>query len=145
MKTHYAALLLSLLLSACASTPGPVEMAYAPPSPPAETALAAAVATIATDAKLVSPLEISAVRRTERGPGSYFVCVREINPPADKPRRTYATFLENDAYKGSRLAVIMDQCELQTYGPAPVAAPAPSPPPAEAAKPAKRKSHSQAG
>jgi len=145
MKTHYAAFLLSLLLSACASTPGPVEMAYAPPSPPAETALAAAVATIATDAKLVSPLEISAVRRTERGPGSYFVCVREINPPADKPRRTYATFLENDAYKGSRLAVIMDQCELQTYGPAPVAAPAPSPPPAEAAKPAKRKSHSQAG
>jgi hypothetical protein len=146
MKTHHAAILLFLLLSACASTPGPVEMAYAPPSLPAETAVAAAVATIAGDAKLVSPLEISAVRRAERGPGSYFVCVREVNPPADKPRRTYATFLENDTYKGSRLAVIMDQCELQTYGPAPVAAtPAPSPPPVEAAKPAKRKSHSHAG
>lgn len=144
MKTHRAAILLLLLLSACASTPGPVEMAYAPPSPPADTAVAAAVAAITGDAKLVSPLETSAVRRAERGPGSYFVCVREINPPADKPRRTYATFLENDAYKGSRLAVIMDQCELQTYGPAPVAAPAP-PPPVEAAKPAKRKSRSQAG
>ena len=145
MKTHHAAILLFLLLSACASTQGPVEMAYAPPSPPADAAVAAAVAAIAGEAKLVSPLEISAVRRTERGPGSYFVCVREINPPADTPRRTYSTFLENDTYRGSRLAVIMDQCELQTYGPAPVAAPAPSPPPVEAAKPAKRKSHSQAG
>ena len=145
MKTHHAAILLSLLLSACASTSGPVEMAYAPPSLPAEPAVAAAVATIATDAKLVSPLETSAVRRSERGPGSYFVCVREINPPPDKPRRTYATFLENDTYKGSRPAVIMDQCELQTYGPAPVAAAAPSPPPVEAVKPAKRKSRNRTG
>jgi hypothetical protein len=145
MKTRHAAIPLFLLLSGCASAPELPELAYAPPSPPAETPVAAAVAAIAKDASLVSPLEISAVRRSERGPGSYFVCVREINPPADKPRRTYATFLENDVYKGSRLAVIMDQCELQTYGPAPVAAPAPSPPPVETAKPAKRKSRNQTG
>jgi hypothetical protein len=144
MKTRHSAIPLFLLLSACASTPPLPELAYAPPSLPAETAVAAAVAAIAKEAGLVSPLEISAVRQSERGPGSYFVCVREINPPPDKPRRYYSTFLENDAYKGSRLAVIMDQCELQTYGPAPVAAPA-SPPPVEAAKPSKRKSRSQAG
>ena len=147
MKTPHAAIPLFLLLSACSSvsTPALPELAYAPPSLPAETAVAGAVAAIAKEATLVSPLETSAVRRSERGPGSYFVCVRETNPPADKPRRTYATCLENDLYKGSRLAVIMDQCELQTYGPAPVAAPAPPPPPVEAAKPAKRKSRSQTG
>lgn len=147
MKTRHSAIPLFLLLSACSSTSTPAlpELAYAPPSLPAETAVAAAVAAIAKDASLVSPLEISAVRQSERGPGSYFVCVREVNPPPDKPRRYYSTFLENDTYKGSRLAVIMDQCELQTYRPAPVAAPASPPPPVEAAKPAKRKSRSQAG
>lgn len=143
-KARHGAILLSLLLSECSSLTGP--LAYAPPSPPTETAIAAAVAAIATEAKLISPLEVSAVRQSDHGPGSYFVCVREGNPPSDKPRRVYATFLDNDTYKGSRLAVIMDQCELQTYGPAPAAAPATPPPPAaEVAKPAKRKSRSQAG
>jgi hypothetical protein len=103
------------------------------------------VAAIAGDAKLAAPLEISAVRKNDHGPGTYFVCVREVNPPADQPRRIYATFLDNDTYKGSRQAIIMDQCELQTYGPAPVVAPAVPPPPVEAAKPAKHRSHSQAG
>jgi hypothetical protein len=90
-------------------------------------------------------LEISAVRQSDHGPGSYFVCVKEANPAPDKPRRYYSTFLDNDTYKGSRQAVIMEQCELQTYGPAPVAAPAAPPPPTEVAKPAKRKSRSQSG
>ena len=90
-------------------------------------AIGAAVAAIAQEAKLVTPLERSAVRPTDHGPGSFFVCVREVNPPPDKPRRYYSTFLDNDAYKGSRLSAILDQCELQTYSPAPVAAPAQPP------------------
>jgi hypothetical protein len=111
------------------------------PSPPTEKAIGAAVAELAKEAKLVTPLEISALRPNDHGPGSFFVCVREVNPPPDKSRRYYATFLDNDVYKGSRLSVIMEQCELQTYSPAPVAAPAPSPPP-PAATPAKHKRHS---
>src|SRR5579863_5758086 len=107
MKTHRPATLLFLLLSGCSSTPGPLELAYAPPSPPTEKAIASAVATIAADAKLVAPLEISAVRQNDHGPGNYFVCVREVNPPADKPRRYYSTFLDNDTYKGSRPAIIL--------------------------------------
>ena len=147
MKARHLAIPLFLLLSGCASTPGPgaVEMAYAPPSPPTETAIASAVAAIAGEASLVRPLEISAVRQNDRGPGAYFVCVREVNPPADKARRTYATFLDNDTYKGSRLAVILDQCELQAYVAAPVAAPAAPPPSTDVAKPAKHKSRSQPG
>jgi hypothetical protein len=144
MKTHHPAIPLLLLLSGCASTPGAPELAYAPPSPPTEKAIASAVATIAAEAKLVTPVEVSAVRKNDHGPGTYFVCVREVNPPPEKARRYYSTFLDNDAYKGSRLAIIMDQCELQAYSPAPVATPA-VPPPVEAAKPTKHRSHGQTG
>jgi hypothetical protein len=133
-------ILLTLLLTACSSV-NTTEQAYVRPSPPTEKAIGAAVAELAKEAKLVTPLEISALRPNDHGPGSFFVCVREVNPPPDKTRRHYATFLDNDVYKGSRLSVIMEQCELQTYSPAPVAAPAPSPPP-QAATPAKHKRYS---
>jgi hypothetical protein len=131
-------ILLGLLLSACSSD-HTTDASYVPPSPPTEKAIGAAVAAIAKEAKLVSPLEISAVRPSDHGPGSYFVCVREVNPPQDK-RRCYSTFLDGDNYKGSRQSIIMEQCELQTYSPAPVAAPA-QPPPTPDATPAKHKRH----
>jgi hypothetical protein len=139
ITARYCTILLTLLLTACSSV-NTTEQAYVRPSPPTEKAIGAAVAELAKEAKLVTPLEISALRPNDHGPGSFFVCVREVNPPPDKPRRHYATFLDNDVYKGSRLSVIMEQCELQTYSPAPVAAPAPSPP-APAAAPAKHKRH----
>lgn len=126
-------ILLGLMLSACSSVP-----AYVRQAPPTEKAIGAAVAALVKEGGLVQPLEISAVRPNDHGPGDYFVCVREVNPPSDKPRRYYSTFIDNDVYKGSRLSVIGDQCELQTYGPAPVAAPAPSP---ADATPAKHKRH----
>jgi hypothetical protein len=134
------AILLGLLLGACSSV-HTTEPTYEPPSSPTEKAIGAAVAELAKEAKLVTPLEISALCPNNHGPGSFFVCVRELNPPPDKPRRYYSTFLDSDVYKGSRLSVIMDQCELQTYSPAPVAAPAP-PPTAPATPPAKHKRHS---
>ena len=134
--------LLALLLSACSSV-NTTETAYVRPSPPTEKAIGAAVAAIAQEAKLVTPLEISTLRPSDHGPGSFFVCVREANPPPDKPRHYYSTFLDNNEYKGSRLSVIMDQCELQTYSPAPVAAPAPSPPTPNGT-PAKHKRRSNA-
>src|SRR3984957_11863267 len=130
---------LALLLSACSSVQT-TEPTYVRPSAPRKKATGPAVAAIAKEAKLVTPLEISALRPNDHGPGRFFVCVREVNPPPDKPRHYYSTFLDNDDYKGSRLSVIMDQCELQTYSPAPVAAPAQSPP-APDARPAKHKRH----
>jgi hypothetical protein len=133
------AILLSFALTACSSVEVTLPpTVYVPPSAPTEKAIGAAAAV--AGAKLVSPLEISAVRPNDHGPGSYFVCVREVNPPQDK-RRYYSIFLDNDIYKGSRLSVIMDQCELQAYSPAPVAAPA-QPPPTADAKPAKYKRRS---
>jgi hypothetical protein len=134
------AILLGLLLSACSSV-HTTEPTYVPPSPPTETAIGAAVAALAKEAKLVTPLEISALRSNDHGPGGFFVCVRELNPPPDKSRRYYSTFLDSEVYKGSRLSVITDQCELQAYSPAPVVAPAPSPP-TPATTPAKHKRRS---
>lgn len=134
------ALLLALALGACSSTVSSLEPVYVPPSPPSEKAVSSAVAKVATDARLAKPVEISAVRTNDHGPGGYFVCAREVDPPPGKTRRYYSIFLDNEDYKGSRLSVIMDQCELQTYSPAPDAAPAAAPPPS--AQPSKRKSHS---
>src|ERR1700679_3524009 len=112
ITTRCCTILLALLVSACSSVNTTEPTAYVRPSPPTEKAIGAAVAAIAKDAKLVTPLEISALRPNDHGPGSFFVCVREVNPPPDKTRRHYATFLDNDVYKGSRLSVIMEQCEL---------------------------------
>jgi len=134
------AILLALPLSACSSVQT-TEPVYAPPSPPTEKAIGAAVAQLAKEAKLVAPLEISALRPNDLGLGRFFVCVREVNPPPDKARRYYSTFLDNNDYKGSRLSIIMDQCELQTYSPAPVAEPA-QPPTTPDATPAKHKRRS---
>jgi len=74
------------------------------------------------DAKLQQPVEISSMRKTDRGPGSYYVCLREVNAPAQRSRYVYSVFFDNEDYKGSRLSVIMDDCEHQLYSPIQVVA-----------------------
>ena len=73
------------------------------------------VPAVAAQAKLVGVLQVSDVRQTDHGPGNYFVCLREANPPPDKRPRYYAVFFDNDTYndtyKGDRLSVITDNCE----------------------------------
>lgn len=116
-----AVVLLNLLLCACAET-NPIyapPSVYVPPSPPSEAAIGSGVKKIATDAKLSGPLEISSVRQSAHGPGSYFFCLREVAAPAGQPRRYRSVFFDNDKYEGSRLSVILDGCEEQAYGPPP--------------------------
>jgi len=72
------------------------------------------VVKVVTDAKLMRPVEISALRKAEHGPGDYFVCLREVNPPPGRPRRTYSVFF-NAAYADARLSVILEECERQQY------------------------------
>jgi hypothetical protein len=133
-------ILLSLMLAACSSDPGLPTSTYAPyvpPSPPTQTAIVPVVTAAAAEAKLAAPLQISAVRQTDHGPGKYFVCLREANPPPDKRQRYYSVFFDNDINKGSRLSVIMDECETQAFSPLlPTAAPTI---PAANAKPARQK------
>jgi hypothetical protein len=121
MRIVRAAVLLNLLLCACAET-NPISappVVYVPPSPPSEAAIGSGVKKLATDAKLTGALEISSVRPTTHGPGSYFFCVREVNAPAGQPRRYRSVFFDNDKYEGSRPSAILDGCEEQTYGPPP--------------------------
>jgi hypothetical protein len=128
---------LSLMLAACSSDPSLSASTYVPPSPPTQTAIVSVATATAAEAKLAAPLQISAVRQTDHGgPGQYFICLREANPPSDKRQRYYSIFFDNDTSKGSRLSVIMDDCETQAFSPLPTAAPTI---PAANAKPARKK------
>lgn len=141
MMTRRAAILMSLMLTACSSGGGvslPIPV-YVPPSPPTEKAIIESATKLAKDARLVAPLQISAVRKTDHGPADYFVCLTEENPPPDKPRRYYSVFFDNDAYKGSRQSVILDECEAQAFSPLPAPTPEPTTPEPAADKPAKHK------
>jgi hypothetical protein len=142
MITRRAAVLLTLVLAACASDPGLPLPAYVPASPPTQKAIIASSNAAATEAKLAAPQQISDVRPSDHGPGHYFVCLREANPPSEGLPRYYSVFFDNDVYKGSRLSVMIDECEKQTFTPLPPAPTEPAVPaltePADA-KPAKHK------
>jgi hypothetical protein len=143
MITRRSAVLLTLVLAACSSDPNSPIPAYVGPSPPMQKAIVASANAAATEAKLAGPLQISDVRPSDHGPGHYFVCLREANPPSEGLPRYYSVFFDNDAYKGSRLSVMIDECEKQTFAPL---LPAPAEPAVPAltepanAKPAKHKS-----
>jgi hypothetical protein len=115
-------MLITLLLSGCSS----VEMSpvtHTVPSPPTQAAVVAGAKAAATVAKLSPPLEVSDVRPTDHGPGSYFVCIREVVNSTSEKRPAYSVFYNNDDYKGERLSVILDACEIQAFTPIDIAPP----------------------
>jgi len=82
-------------------------------APPPET-IQKGVQIAAKAAKLAMPVEISALRKNDHGPGDYFVCLREASPLPDKARPTYSVFFD-DGYKDLRLSVFLENCEQQQY------------------------------
>jgi hypothetical protein len=129
------------------------------PSPPTEAAVIAGVKTAASEAKLTPPLEMSAVRLSDHGPGRYFVCLRGTwlpavgrsqtadtparepslfdppsQPAASERRVIYSVFFNNDAYKDARQSVIIDSCETQAFTPIDLSPPPPPPPPPKSSK-----------
>ena len=125
MIMRSTAILLCLMLTACSSV---FRTDYVTPSPPSAQSVFASVTSVAQELKFTGPLEISAVRHTDAGPGRYFVCLRQADPTIAK-RQPYSVFFDNDSYKGSRQSVIMEACETQVYSP--LVDPTPSPPPAK--------------
>jgi hypothetical protein len=129
--------LLCSTLAACSPPEGlPPINPYVPPSMPTMAAATKGIAQAATEEKLTGPIEMSDLRETDRGPGRFVLCIRRVEPK-DSRATTYAVFFDNDDYKGSRMSVIMDDCEKQAYRPyigatgAPSATPpipAPAPP-----------------
>jgi hypothetical protein len=142
--------ILLLTLSACSAVSvDPPHPTYIPSSTPAKPAILAGVKAAAAEAKLTAPLEFSAVRPTDVGPGHYFVCLGELRrarptqasqpmTPArepsdfDEPPRSptsetrvvyFSVFFDNDSYKGARQSVIMEACEAQAFAPLDLAPP----------------------
>jgi hypothetical protein len=137
MMMRRPTILLSLMLAACSSDPITPASTYVPPSPPTQNAIVPVARAAAAEAKLADPLQISAARQSDHGPGRYFICLREANPPPDRRQRYYSVFFDNDTSKGSRLSVIMDECEKQEFSPLQATA-APTIP-AAGGKPARQK------
>ena len=144
-------------ITGCSSSLPPVT--YVPPSPPTEAAVISGIKAAASEAKLTAPLEMSAVRPTDRGPGSYFVCLKGTwlpsvgtteakdiparepslfdpppQPAASERRVIYSVFFDNDVYKDSRQSVIMDACETQAFTLIDLSPPPPPPPPKSSRK-----------
>jgi hypothetical protein len=130
-------LIVAFAITGCSSSLPP--SIYVPPSPPTEAAVISGIKAAEPEAKLTAPLEMSAVRPTDRGPGHYFVCLRgtwlpsagtteakngparepsffdQPQPPATERRVIYSVFFDNDDYKGARQSVIVDACEADTF------------------------------
>lgn len=109
------AAVLTLSLAGCASTAS-LPPAYHPPQAPSAQAMKEGVKKGAAEAKLTGGLETSAVRHTDHGPGSYFVCVRQSGPSAGR-RPAFSVFFDNDDYKGIQSSVISEACEAEPWVP----------------------------
>jgi hypothetical protein len=72
----------------------------------------------ATEEKLTGPIEMSDLRETDHGSGRFVLSIRGVDL---KYRRvgTYAVFFDNNDYKGSRMSVMIDDCEKPDYRPSP--------------------------
>jgi len=106
---------LPLLLAGCASS-GNLPPAYQAPRAPSAKAVQDGIRKAADEAKLTGTLETTAVRPTDHGPGSYFVCLRQRGPSAGT-RPAYSVFFDDDAYKGIQSSVILEACEAQPWVP----------------------------
>jgi hypothetical protein len=113
------AALVCFTLAAC-STAGESSIiaAYVPPSMPSMAAAGEGIKKAATEEKLTGPVEMSDLRETDHGPGRFVLCIRGVEEKYRRVR-TYAVFFDNNDYKGSRMSVMIDDCEKQDYRPFP--------------------------
>jgi hypothetical protein len=85
---------------------------------PTMTAAGEGINKAMVEEKLTGPIEISDLRETDHGPGRFFLCIRGVESVYRRVG-TYAVFFDNNDYKGSRMSVILDDCERQDYRPFP--------------------------
>jgi len=110
-------LLLCLTLAGCSSSEEFTTVApYVTPSLPTLYAANKGVAQAISEEQIKGPLEISDPRETDHGPGRFVLCLRGVEPKYNR-NSTYAVFFDNDDYKGSRMSVMIDDCEKQAYRP----------------------------
>ena len=111
-------LLFCSTIAACSTSESlPPMQPYAPPSMPTAAALIAGIKQAATEAKFLDPIEVSDLRPNDRGVGHFMLCMRGVSN--DSRTGTYAVFFDNNDFKGSRMSVMIDNCEKQDYRPVP--------------------------
>lgn len=100
-------------LSGCSSAVYDLPAAVAPDS----TAAIEGARKGASEARLVGPVEVSAVQQSHPlGPGPYHLCIRG-NSQGVSGQRVFAVFLKGNEYVTVRMAVMVDDCELQAFSP----------------------------
>lgn len=105
-----------LLLTSCS---GPRADEMLPPVNDAQPSLTEdivrkGIVSAVNEAHLTEPLEISSMRPSNNGLATEFLCLRQKPPASTGPR---AVFFGQGKYQLSRLSVIMEECERQTYIP----------------------------
>jgi hypothetical protein len=119
MFARALAMLLALTLGACSVSgllPDWTSVDVAGPEPAYRFVIANDLKTIVGDPAKAGTFEISGSRRMSSLKGaSWLVCVRAQNFPLLP--RYYAVFLQGEHVVDSRLSVLIDQCEMQSYRP----------------------------
>jgi hypothetical protein len=84
-------------------------------NPPDPSKVTAALRTVAAEAKLAEPLEISApIEANQISSIPWIICLRS-GATEESRRRTYSAFFKNNDFVSSRMSVVVDHCEAQTF------------------------------
>jgi hypothetical protein len=108
-----AGLFLVFVLDACTSLVGVPDKHVAEPKQPGLETIRAAARRGAFDEKLSGPIEVSELRKVERGGGDLFVCIRTTT----NPRSTYVVVFADGAFSFVRQSAITENCGQQQYSP----------------------------
>jgi hypothetical protein len=111
-------ILACLFLAGCSSIIG--ESPRMPEAAPPDTQVVTqGLKKAALEAKLVGPLEVTALRPAgplaPNAPGVFMACVRNASPA--QPQYPYAVFFKDNTYSSVRMSLQIDDCYAQTYRP----------------------------
>jgi hypothetical protein len=112
------AILLAAILAGCSLNMDAISAAptYVPPLPPSYEAQLKGIRAAMKEERLIGSIQVSDMRMVDSGLGRYMICI--VGHRGDgNGVGYYATYFENEDYKGVRPAVIYDFCEKQTYRP----------------------------
>ncbi len=119
MLVRALSMLLVLTLGACSVSgllPDWTSADTAGPQPAYRFIIANRLGDVVGAPSLAGALEISGVRRIDSLKGaSWVTCIKVQKFPL--PPRYYAVFIQRDQLVDSRLSVVIDQCELQSFTP----------------------------
>src|SRR4051812_13044269 len=119
MFARASAILLALALGACSVSgllPDWTSPDVAGPEPAYRFVIANDLVAIVGDPAKAGTFAISGLRRVDSFKGtSWLVCIRTQNFPLLP--RYHAVFIQREHVVDSRLSVLIDQCELQSYSP----------------------------